>query len=357
MIDFPASFLTHESAKVIEDKMLEKDKKINLRQLIEKILLKRYAPSAVIINEKGDILHFYNRTGRYLEPVTGDANVNILGMAREGLKLGLATSIRKAMTQKKEIVYEGLQIRLNESTLVINLIVQPITWKGIEDNLAIVIFEDVGIISPSEVTEDSDRPEDNDSRIALLEHELILTKENLQTTIEELETTNEELQSANEELQSANEELQSTNEELETSKEELQSVNEELLTVNAEHQNKIEALSQANNDLNNLFLSTGIAMIFLDIELNIKRFTPTITKVINLIQSDIGRPLSHTVSNLVYEDLVKDAENVLKTLVFKEIEVQTADQLWYAMRTVPYRTIENVIDGVVITFLDITKYK
>jgi two-component system, chemotaxis family, CheB/CheR fusion protein len=194
-------------------------------------------------------------------------------------------------------------------------------------------------------------------RIPQLEQELRSTKEYLQATVEELETSNEELKSTNEELQSANEELQSTNEELETSKEELQSVNEELSTVNSELQQKIEVFSSTSSDLSNLLASTQIGTIFLDMNLNIRRFTPTMTDIINLIQSDIGRPVAHIVSNLEYDGLVEDANRVLKTLTQRESELRTRDGRWYTMRILPYRTIENVIDGLVITFVDISKRK
>ena len=183
-------------------------------------------------------------------------------------------------------------------------------------------------------------------------------EEYLQTTTEELETSNEELKSANEEMQSINEEMQSTNEELETSKEELQSVNEELATVNAELQGKVGELSQANNDMNNLLAGTGVGTIFVDRRLNIERFTPAVTQVINLIATDVGRPVGHIVSNLAdYNHLVEDVQQVLDTLVPKEIEVQTRLDKWFILRIRPYRTLDNVIDGAVITFFDITEMK
>ncbi len=172
-----------------------------------------------------------------------------------------------------------------------------------------------------------------------------------------METSNEELKSTNEEMQSTNEEMQSSNEELETSKEELQSLNEELITVNTELQNKNDELSIINNDMKNLLDSIDIPTIFLDNHLLIKRFTFHATKVVNLIASDIGRPISHLVTNLKYEKLIEDAKEVLRTLVFKEIELQTNDGTWYQMRILPYRTTSNVIDGVVITFSDINNLK
>ena len=199
---------------------------------------------------------------------------------------------------------------------------------------------------------------DVDARIAALKQELRAKEEYLQTTNEELETSNEELKSSNEEMQSVNEELQSTNEELETSKEELQSVNEELATVNAELQQKVVDLSRANNDMNNLLAGTGIGTVFVDYQLRIQRFTPAVTQVINLILTDVGRPVGHIVSNLAgYDRLVEDVKAVLDTLVPKEVEVQTKAGAWYLLRIRPYRTLENVIEGAVITFTEITEMR
>jgi two-component system CheB/CheR fusion protein len=187
---------------------------------------------------------------------------------------------------------------------------------------------------------------------------LRVKEEYLQSTNEELETSNEELKSSNEEMQSVNEELQSTNEELETSKEELQSLNEELATVNNELQTKVSDLSRVNNDMNNLMAGTGIATVFVDQQLRILRFTPATTQIINLILADIGRPLGHVLSNLVgYNNLVADAQSVLDTLLPKELEVQATYGKWYTMCLRPYRTLDNVIEGVVITFMDISEMK
>ena len=222
-----------------------------------------------------------------------------------------------------------------------------------------VIFEEV---KPSPV-EISPRPVSgadggsSGNRIKELEHEVASTKEYLRTTIEELETSNEELKSTNEELQSANEELQSTNEELETSKEEQQSINEELITVNSEIQQKIDALSKANDDMNNLLAATQIGTVFLDTNLNIQRFTPQAKKIINLIDGDVGRPLRHIVHNLEYDHLVEDAQEALRTLSLKEVEIRATNDTWYSMRVLPYRTTQNVIEGVVVTFVDISDRK
>jgi two-component system CheB/CheR fusion protein len=197
---------------------------------------------------------------------------------------------------------------------------------------------------------------ESNARILELERELQIKEERLKAYNEELETSNEELKSSNEEMQSINEELQSTNEELETSKEELQSVNEELTTVNTELQNKVADLSQAINDMNNLLSGTGIGTIFVDHQLRIMRFTPQVTHVINLIPTDVGRPVGHIVSNLLgYDRLVEDIKEVLDTLTPKDIEVQTKKGAWYLLRIRPYRTLENVIKGAVITFTDISE--
>ena len=222
-----------------------------------------------------------------------------------------------------------------------------------------VLFEDVA--TPSVEAGDTNFKSRSTSRLKVineeLEKELQYTKEHLQTIIEEMETSQEELKSANEELQSTNEELQSTNEEMVTSKEELQSLNEELITLNAELQSKNEALSETSDDLKNLLNSTQVATLFLDNNLKIKRFTPYVTKIINLIQSDMGRPITDIASNLQYDSLVKDANEVLKTLVSKETKVQTSDGGSYQLQIIPYRTVDNIIDGVVITFTDITDFR
>jgi two-component system CheB/CheR fusion protein len=230
--------------------------------------------------------------------------------------------------------------------------------------LYLAILEDAPPPAPEEVQQaavpasaEASGPEsDAESRIAALKLELRAKDEHLQSTHEELESSNEELKSSNEEMQSVNEELQSTNEELETSKEELQSVNEELGTVNTELQTKVVDLSRANNDMNNLLAGTGIGTVFVDHQLRILRFTPAASAIINLILSDVGRPVSHIVSNLVgYDRLVADVQAVLNTLTPKEVNVQTTEGKWHTMRILPYRTLNNVIEGAVICFVDVTE--
>jgi two-component system CheB/CheR fusion protein len=330
----------------------------NFRDLTEQALLHHYAQTGVLVNSRGEILHVYGRTGQYLELAPGDVATNILPMAREGLRRELTTALHRAVTHKKPVVYAGLQVRTNGDLVRVNLTVRPLVGDAAAPDLFLVVLEQEPPASPAVEEEAGPPSPDVDGRVADLERELRAKEEYLQTTLEEMETSNEELKSTNEELQSVNEELQSTNEELETSKEELQSVNEELATVNAELQAKVADLSRANNDMNNLLAGTGVATVFVDMRLHVLRFTPAAAEVINLIPGDVGRPLGHVVSNLVsYGRLTKDAQAVLDSLVPVEREVQTEAGAWHLMRMRPYRTLENAIEGVVISFVDITRLK
>jgi two-component system CheB/CheR fusion protein len=332
--------------------------KTNIRELAERALLDEYIPACAFINAEYEVLYVHGHTGRYLELASGAASLNLLHMAREELKPALAAAVRKAVAQKAAVRYNGLEVKADGDTHLVNLLVQPVTKPESATGLLMVIFKDV---LPESRQGDEAEPVpvyDKDKRISKLEHELATTKEFFQATTEELETSNEELMSTNEEMQSSNEELQSTNEELETSKEELQSINEELVTVNTELQNNIEESSRVNNDMANLLAGTGIGTIFLDTKLMIQRFTPAAAKVINLIQTDVGRPVGDIVPRLAaYDSLVRDISTVLDTLVPREEEVQTREGQWYLMRIQPYRTIENVIEGAVLTFVDITEQK
>lgn len=328
----------------------------DIHNLAERIILDNYAPPCVLINEQYEILHFIGQTDKYLAPPTGKASFNIVKMAREGLRYKLSTALHSAVKQKKTILSEGLKIKDNNSFRSVDLVVRPLTESGFTQGFMLVMFEDKTI--PEHGTKKKTAKKDVvDPSILSLEKELHSTKEYLQTSNEELETSNEELKSTNEELQSVNEELQSTNEELETSKEELQSTNEELVTVNAELQKKVEELSKANNDISNLLASTHIGTIFLDIDLCVKRFTPPITKLFNLIQTDIGRPIGDITSNISLDNIAESAGEVLETLDRREVELQDKKGNWYSMRMMPYRTVENVIDGVVIAFVDIGHLK
>jgi two-component system CheB/CheR fusion protein len=273
------------------------------------------------------------------------------------MRIELRTAVRKALNLKKDVVYDGLRIKSDHSHRTVNLEVRYIKKPDHMEGLLLVVFNEQAVPRGRKGAIKARTRAGADERIAAMDYELKSTKERLQSTIEELETSNEELKSLNEELQSSNEELQSTNEELETSREELQSVNEELITVNTELQNKIDELSLANNDILNLLANTRIPTIFLDSELRIKRFTPALADIINIIQTDINRPLSDIATRLDYPELVSDAEETARTLAIKERTVRHQSGRWYLARFLPYRTVDNVIDGVVITFVDITEQK
>jgi two-component system CheB/CheR fusion protein len=298
-------------------------------------------------------LYLIGHTDNYLKAPTGEASFNVLNMAREGLQHKLSAALHRVIKQQKTMTYEGVQVKKNGEIQTINLLVRPLTGKYLPHGLTMVIFDNQ--TSTQKLVPHKTTDKESEPQISSLEQELQSAREYLQTTIEELETSNEELKSTNEELQSVNEELQSSNEELKTSKEELQSTNEELTTANAELQSKVDELSQANNDINNLLASTEIGTIFLDNNLHIKRFTPAIKKLFNLIPSDIDRPISDMTSNILYENLYADTKTVLDTLNRKEIKVQNQVGNWYSVRIAPYRTTDNIIDGVVITFVDVTE--
>jgi len=336
--------------------------KPNLRDLTEQALLGHYDPVAILIGGRGEILYIVGRTGLYLELPSGDMGMNILSMAREGLGRALTTALHRAVATKEVTQVNGVRVKTNGDFTRIDLTVRPVRQETGGDppsDLYLVVFEPAPVAA-RDTPDDLAVPKKTlsapaDARIAELERELQAKEEYLQSTLEEMETANEELKSTNEEMQSVNEELQSTNEELETSKEELQSVNEELATVNVELQTKVADLSRANNDMNNLLAGTGVATLFVDHQLRITRFTPTATQLIKLIQSDIGRSVGDIVSNFVnYTDFIEDVQAVLTTLVPLEQEIQTQEGAWYLMRIGPYRTLDNVIEGAVITFVDIS---
>ncbi|MDO8448362.1 MAG: CheR family methyltransferase [Rhodoferax sp.] len=345
--------------------------KLSVRDLTEQTLLQHIAPSSALVNVKGDIFYLHGRTGMYLEPAPGEAGIsNILKMAREGLRPDLTVALHKAAGTRKVVRAPGLRVKTNGHFTRVNLTVCPVTAgpaamaESPETHLYLVILEDAPPVDAETAPKTArsaaagaSSPDANaDARVAALLQELQAKDEYLQSTHEELETSNEELKSSNEEMQSVNEELQSTNEELETSKEEMQSINEELATVNAELQSKVVDLSRVNNDMNNLLAGTGIATVFVDHQLHILRFTPEARVIINLILSDVGRPVGHIVSKLVgYDRLVEDVQAVLDTLVPKAVDVQSTEGKWYTMRIQPYRTLDNVIEGAVITFVDISE--
>ncbi len=324
----------------------------NFQTLAEQLLLQRYTPAAVIVNNVGDILFISGRTGKYLEPAAGKANWNVHAMAREGLRFELSAAIKQAQHQTEAVKVNGIKIESHSDSQLANLTVELINKPEALSGMLIVIFTDTPKPSHKKLSGPVDKVE-----YESLQNELQRTREQLQSTYEEMQSSQEELRSTNEELQSTNEELQSSNEELVTSKEEMQSLNEELQTVNAQLQTKLDDLSRASNDLNNLLNSMEIATVFLDNALNIRRFTSNCTNIFKLINSDLGRPLSDIANELEYPDLQQDAEEVLRTLIFREQQIKASNQRWFKVRIMPYRTHDNIIDGVVITFIDISETK
>ncbi len=327
----------------------------NLENLADQLILQHYSPPAVLVNEEGDILYTRGRTGSYLEPAAGKSNWNIFAMAPEGLRYGLSNSLREAIRQNSTMKLRNVHISTTNEMQTVNVTFQPVAIPHDPQRLVMIVF--TGARRRAKVNEAHNVGRAPAERVENLQLKLEQTHQELLYVRTEMQSYREELLSAYEEMQSSNEELQSTNEELTTSKEELQSLNEELQTVNYELQMKVEALSWANNDLKNLLESTDIATLFLDNALCVRRFTTQTAKVFKLKTGDAGRPITDIVSDLAYSDLVEDARDVLRTLVFSEKEVTTNDGRWFAVRIMPYRTLENKIDGLVITFTDITKSK
>ncbi|MBT8341875.1 MAG: PAS domain S-box protein, partial [Desulfatitalea sp.] len=332
---------------------------IDIQTMTEKAILDGYAPSGVLINEKYEILHFVGQTEKYLVPPKGKPIFNILTMARRDLKYKLTTALHRAFREKKRMTHKGVRIQLNGAIAVVDITVGPLFDKGEPLwGVMLVVFEDkTPDLTADGVPDQKPRSKKKISEVKQLEQDLQSTREYLQATIEELETSNEELRSTNEELQSVNEELQSTNEELETSKEELQSTNEELSTVNSELQNKVDELSKTSNDMNNLLAATEIASIFLDASLCIKRYTPAVARIIKLIQTDVGRPLSDLKTSFPGIDFAEQARKVLRDLNSLNMEILSENKTWYLLKMMPYRTVENVIEGVVMTLIDIHEVK
>jgi chemotaxis methyl-accepting protein methylase len=344
-VEFPASFVARSGAATREPKPAA-----NLQTLAEQLLLQTYSPAAVMTNEKGDILFISGRTGKYLEPAAGKANWNIFAMARDGLRYELNKAFQTAVRKNQSVPLKNIVVELNGGTQIVNVTVQPMREPEALHGMVMIVFSDVAALPESRPAVSRGRATTNTAKVAGLERELNQARH-------EAQIVREEMQSSQEELKSANEELQSTNEELTTSKEEMQSMNEELQTVNHELQAKVDELSCINNDMKNLLDSTEIATLFLDGALCVRRFTAQTGKITKLIPGDVGRPVTDISSALLYPELADDAREVLQTLVRAERQVSTPDGNWYAVRILPYRTLENMIDGVVITFSDITASK
>ena len=318
-------------------------------------VVERHAPAYVLVDPRFEVLSFSGRTGRFLEPAAGSANLNVVNLVHRDLRVDLRAALQRASLDKTPVTID--RIALDESPdgerRRVDLIVEPL--PGNEPPGYVVLFREAATAAANDDDTWVDAAVLRDEHVQRLEGELRLTRERLQATIEELESTNEELKSSNEEYQSINEELQSANEELETSKEELQSVNEELHTVNGELAQRVNELGRANSDLKNLLESTQIATVFLDNDLRVKGFTPAMADVFHLIETDVGRPLNHIASRIHYPAMQDDVRRVLRTLTIAEREIGAPTDRRYHVRVLPYRSLENYIAGVVITFLDVSE--
>ena len=354
-VEFPASFSAGPPAR-IEPRPAAKPP-VTLQTLADQLVLQRYAPPAALVNDRGDIFYISGRTGKYLEPAAGKANWNLFAMAREGLRYELAGGFQKALRQKAAVTLRGLKVRTDAGEQGVEVTIRRLDETGPLQGLVMIVFANVAAPAAAPAPGRPAKVPGSGARLAEVEQELQRVRTEARTTHEEMQTSQEEIRSANEELQSTNEELQSTNEELTTSKEEMQSLNEELQTLNAELQAKVDELSRASNDMKNLLDSTAIATLFLDKDLHVRRFTPQATKIIKLIPVDVGRPITDLASDLCYPKLAEHARAVLRTLTPVEKPIRTRDARWFTVRIMPYRTLDDRIEGVVLTFADITVAK
>jgi two-component system CheB/CheR fusion protein len=352
-VDFPTSFVSSRAEAPTQQRESSTSDK-SFQSIADKLFLHRYSPPSALVNSSGDIIYSNGRTAKYLELPAGKANLNIFAMARNELRFEMSAAFGKALRQKQAVWTRNLSLKTAGEIQLIDILTQAISEpKALQGLVAIVFYE---LQTPLPKTLSSSRSGTGNTRVSALEKELEQNRDDLRLLRDEMHSSQEELRAANEELQSTNEELQSTNEELTTAKEEMQSLNEELQSVNNELQVKVTELSRTNNDMKNLLNSTDVATVFLTNELAVRRFTTEASKIIKLIPSDVGRPITDLSSIVLYPELVADVNEVLRTLVFCEKQITTKDHQRYIVRIMPYRTLENVIDGVVITFTDISKY-
>ena len=323
----------------------------------ERTVLEEYAAPSAVINQRGDVLFVAGPLSRHLQlPAGALTNTNLLEAFRGNLRQELRMALRAAGEKRRKIVRKNISVESGDSSCRVHLTVRPMPAVQAEAGLFLVALQE---LEPREECgpEEAGTSDAAPPAVEQLEHELRATRAELRITVEELESANEEMKSSNEELISTNEELQSANEEMQTSKEELQSLNEELETVNTELRQKVDELGAANSDLQNLFVATEIATIFLDRSLRVARFTPAATALFHLIETDIGRPLADFAQRFAGQDLATDAQEVLRVLTPIERQVRSAEGAWFVLRVVPYRTVENLIAGVVVTFVDVTRLK
>jgi two-component system CheB/CheR fusion protein len=329
----------------------------SLATLAHKTLLDRYSPAAVVIDRRFKVVYYHGATSIFLSQPAGEPTSNLLNMCGDGLRAAVRVACRQAMSDNRTAVIPDGRIDVDQGPKRIQVVVSPISRGGAHEHF-LVCFEEIPEAPPvARPTDESGATQNSLAFQRQLEDELSTVRDELQNTLEEMESSNEELKASNEEVTSINEELQSTNEELETNKEELQSLNEELTAVNSQLQVKIEELEGTTNDLSNLLSSTDIAVVFLDTNFRIRRYTPAVKNLLELIPSDVGRPLSDLAQKFVDTDLAADAIAVMERLIPIEREVRSDNDRWYLRRALPYRTSDNHIDGVVITFVDITARK
>ena len=351
--DFPITFAPRRVAGSLEPAPPRSGSDLGLTRRAERIA-ERYAPAYVITDENFKVLHFSGRTGRYLEPSPGLASLDLFALLHRDLRLDMRAAVMKAAETGDPVRVGNLKLGTNDDQIVVDIVVEPLPDPNGGAKNFVIVFKD-GPLHATLAEHPSGISQLRDEHVGRLESELGITRERLQSTIEELESTNEELKSSNEEYQSLNEELQSANEELETSKEELQSVNEELTTVNGELAHRVQELTRATSDLKNFLESTQIATVFLDNELKVMNFTPALTEIFHLVETDIGRPIAHIKARIPLEELQEDVRRVLRTL--SSIERTLDDPVTkarYIVRVLPYRSVDNFIAGVVVTFVDVT---
>ncbi len=373
LIEFPSSFARADRGAAASREPQKKG--VSLQSAAEELVLHRFAPPSVLVNDKGNILYVCGKTGRYLEPAAGKANWNVFAMARRGLEYDLAAAFQKALRRQGPVTARAVQVGADPAprarasqpsraaardATYVDITIQKLDDPESLRGTVMIVFDEVPAPDAPGRTGRTGRTATDPKRgpsAAALEAKLQHARAELLSTREGMQMSQEELKSTNEEMQSTNEELQSTNEELTTSKEEMQSMNEELQTVNSELQVKVDELSRSNNDMKNLLNSTDIATLFLDNDLKVRRFTTQATKIIKLIPGDVGRPISDLASDLLYPELCDDVREVLRTLGSAEKPIAAEGDRWFAVRIMPYRTLDNRIDGVVINFVDISAAK
>lgn len=320
--------------------------------------LEAYAPPSVLVNSEHEVVHLSEKASRYVRFVAGEPSRDLLKLVHPDLRLDLRALLVSAPQSPGETRSRNVHVNLENGPRLVHLRVSAVTSRRTPAGYCLVIFDDSPEPSlPAAPPANTLEQREMQTVVQQFEEDLQRSHDQLRSTIEEAETSTEELKASNEELQAVNEELRSASEELETGKEELQSVNEELVTVNNELKEKVEELSRSNSDLQNLISSTQIGTLFLDRHLRIQRYTPAVLALFNLIPADLGRPLAHLTHKLHYEEMIKDAESVLETLQTIEREVSSADGRWFIARQLPYRTLDDKISGVIVTFVDITSRK